>query len=118
MKDGVIIINTSRGGLIETPALISALKSKKVYGAGLDVYEEEADYFFSDYSAEIITDDDLARLLSFPNVVLTSHQAFFTEEATREIAKTTLESVRTFMNGETLLNEICCDNAKAPPKPE
>ena len=115
MKDGAILINTSRGGLIDTPALIDALKSKKIYGAGLDVYEEEADYFFSDYSAEIITDDDLTRLLSFPNVVMTSHQAFFTEEATREIAKTTLESVQAFMNGDPLVNEICCENAKMPP---
>ena len=110
MKDGVVIINTSRGGLIDTSALIAALKSKKLYGAGLDVYEEEADYFFADYSAEIITDDDLARLLSFPNVVLTSHQAFFTEEATREIAQTTLNSVQAFAQGQTLVNEIHCDN--------
>jgi D-lactate dehydrogenase len=115
MKDGAVIINTSRGGLIDTPALIDALKSKKLYGAGLDVYEEEADYFFSDYSAEIITDDDLIRLLSFPNVVMTSHQAFFTEEATREIAVTTLKSVQAFSEGRTLENEICCDNVRKPP---
>ncbi|MCL2070688.1 MAG: 2-hydroxyacid dehydrogenase [Oscillospiraceae bacterium] len=118
MKDGVVVVNTSRGGLIDTPALIDALKSKKFYGAGLDVYEEEADYFFSDYSAEIITDDDLARLLSFPNVVLTSHQAFFTEEATREIAETTLKNIQEFntlKEGRTLVNEICCDNVKRLP---
>ncbi|MCL1832453.1 MAG: 2-hydroxyacid dehydrogenase [Oscillospiraceae bacterium] len=100
LKDGAVLINTSRGGLIDTSALISALKSKKLYGAGLDVYEEEADYFFTDFSAEIMTDDDLARLLSFPNVVLTSHQAFFTEEATREIAQMTLDNVRSFIQGE------------------
>ena len=116
MKDGVVIINTSRGGLVETPALIESLKSKKIYGAGLDVYEEEADYFFADYSAEIITDDDLARLLSFPNVVLTSHQAFFTEEATKEIAETTLQSVKAFKEKQPLTNEICCENAKPPPE--
>jgi len=116
MKDNVVIINTSRGRLIDTPALINALKSKKLYGAGLDVYEEEADYFFTDYSAEIITDDDLARLLSFPNVVLTSHQAFFTEEATKEIAQTTLESVQAFSRGENLINEISCDNVRVPPQ--
>jgi len=115
MKDGVVIINTSRGGLVDTSALIDALKSKKLYGAGLDVYEEEADYFFADYSAEIITDDDLARLLSFPNVVLTSHQAFFTEEATKEIAQTTLQNIQDFSRGKSLVNEICCDNAKLPP---
>ncbi|MCL2036759.1 MAG: 2-hydroxyacid dehydrogenase [Oscillospiraceae bacterium] len=115
LKDGVVIINTSRGGLIDTPALINALKSKKLYGAGLDVYEEEADYFFGDYSAEIITDDDLARLLSFPNVVLTSHQAFFTEEATRQIAETTLKNIQDFSasnNGGSFVNEITCDNVK------
>ena len=115
MKDGAVIINTSRGGLIDTPALIEALKSKKLYGAGLDVYEEEADYFFADYSAEIIADDDLARLLSFPNVVLTSHQAFFTEEAMREIATITLQNIQAFSFRKTLDNMICCDNAKPPP---
>jgi D-lactate dehydrogenase len=115
MKDDAVIINTSRGGLVDTSALINALKTKKLYGAGLDVYEEEADYFFSDYSAEIITDDELARLLSFPNVVLTSHQAFFTEEATKEIAQTTLESIQAYSDGNRLVNEICCDNAKKLP---
>jgi D-lactate dehydrogenase len=121
MKNGAVIINTSRGGLIHTPALIAALKSSKLYGAGLDVYEEEADYFFADYSAEIMTDDDLARLLSFPNVVLTSHQAFFTEEAMREIALTTLQSIEAFGQGGQvgqvghLANEICCGNARTLP---
>lgn len=116
MKDNAVIINTSRGGLIDTTALIEALKSKKLYGAGLDVYEEEADYFFTDYSAEIIADDDLARLLSFPNVVLTSHQAFFTEEATREIAQTTLENIKEFFHNSKPVNEICCDNARKAPE--
>jgi D-lactate dehydrogenase len=115
MKDGAVIINTSRGGLVDTSALIAALKSKKLYGAGLDVYEEEADYFFADYSAEIIPDDDLARLLSFPNVVLTSHQAFFTEEATRAIAEITLENIKAFLEKRTLDNIICCDSVRKPP---
>jgi D-lactate dehydrogenase len=112
MKDNAVLINTSRGGLVDTSALIEALKSKKLYGAGLDVYEEEADYFFEDYSAEIIPDDDLARLLSFPNVVLTSHQAFFTEEATKAIAEITLKNIQDFFRGKSLVNEICCDNVK------
>jgi D-lactate dehydrogenase len=115
MKDNAVIINTSRGGLIDTTALISALKSKKLYGAGLDVYEEEADYFFEDFSAEIIPDDDLARLLSFPNVVLTSHQAFFTQEAMKAIAETTLQNIQDFSHGKSLVNAICCDNVKRPP---
>ncbi|MCL2634806.1 MAG: 2-hydroxyacid dehydrogenase [Oscillospiraceae bacterium] len=106
MKEQAIIINTSRGGLIDTKALIDSLKSKKLYGAGLDVYEEEADYFFEDFSADIIADDDLARLLTFPNVVLTSHQAFFTEEAMEAIARVTLESVRAFSQNKELINEI------------
>jgi D-lactate dehydrogenase len=118
MKDNVVIINTSRGGLIDTSALIKALKSRKLYGAGLDVYEEEADYFFEDFSAEIIPDDELARLLSFPNVVMTSHQAFFTEEATKAIAQTTLENIQEFAQvgatvpGRPLKNMICCDNVR------
>jgi D-lactate dehydrogenase len=115
MKDGAVVINTSRGGLVDTSALIGALKSKKLYGAGLDVYEEEADYFFADYSAEIIPDDDLARLLSFPNVVLTSHQAFFTEEATEAIARITLQNIQSFSRGKTIDNVICCDSVKKPP---
>jgi D-lactate dehydrogenase len=106
MKDGAVLINTSRGGLIDTSALIGSLKSRKLYGAGLDVYEEEGDYFFSDFSAEIMTDDDLARLLSFPNVVLTSHQAFFTEEAMEEIARTTLANVRDFTENKPLMNKV------------
>ena len=112
MKDKAVLINTSRGGLVDTSALIESLKAGKLYGAGLDVYEEEGDYFFADYSAEIMNDDDLARLLSFPNVVLTSHQAFFTEEATREIATVTLENIRAFAHGELLANEVNCDNVK------
>lgn len=89
MRDGVIILNTSRGALIDTDALISALKSGKVGGAGLDVYEEESDLFFEDFSDQIVQDDDLPILLSMPNVLITSHQAFLTNEALSEIAHVT-----------------------------
>jgi len=111
MKPHSIIINTSRGALIDTSALIDALKNRIIGGAGLDVYEEESEYFFEDLSDTIIKDDELSRLLTFPNVLLTSHQAFFTEEAMREIAQTTLENVRAFAEGAVLDNEICykCD---------
>lgn len=107
MKDGVMIINTSRGGLIDTQALVRGLKTKKVGCAGLDVYEEESDYFFEDFSNEIITDDVLARILSFPNVLVTSHQAFFTKEALANIATTTLDSIKAYEQGDVLTNEIC-----------
>ncbi len=111
MRDGVMIINTSRGPLIDTKALIKGLKSGKIGAAGLDVYEEEADYFFEDYSEEIVTDDVLARLLTFNNVVVTSHQAFLTEEALANISGTTLKNINTFYAGEHGANEICgnCD---------
>ncbi len=107
MKDGVIIINTSRGKLIDTKALIDGLKSGKIGGAALDVYEEESDYFFEDYSSQIITDDILARLLTFPNVLITSHQAFFTREALKNIAETTFQNIRDFYEGNPLKNEVC-----------
>ena len=107
MKEGVMIINTSRGKLIDSKALINGLKSRKIGFAGLDVYEEEADYFFEDYSAEVLYDDVLARLLTFNNVLVTSHQAFFTREAIHNIAKTTLQNIRDFFDGKELTNEIC-----------
>lgn len=107
MKNGVIIVNTSRGPLIKTSALIKGLKSKKVGAAGLDVYEEEADYFFEDFSEEMVEDDILARILTFPNVVVTSHQAFLTEEALANISGTTLLNINTFFKGEHGPNEIC-----------
>jgi len=111
VKTHAIIINTSRGALIDTTALIEALKARKIGGAGLDVYEEESEYFFEDLSDTIIEDDELSRLLTFPNVILTSHQAFFTEEAMQEIARTTLENIKAFESGGALENEICykCD---------
>lgn len=106
MKDNVMIINTGRGLLIHTNDLIEGLKSKKIGSAGLDVYEEEGDYFYEDKSDKIIDDDVLARLLSFNNVIVTSHQAFFTKEAMENIAETTLRNVRDFMEGKKLVNEV------------
>lgn len=106
MKDGVMIINTGRGQLINTKDLIEGLISRKVGYAGLDVYEEESSYFYEDFSDKIIEDSVLARLLSFNNVIMTSHQAFFTKEAMSNIANTTLENIRSFFNGESLVNEV------------
>jgi D-lactate dehydrogenase len=99
LKPGAFIINTSRGGLIETQALIDALKSGHIGGAALDVYEEEAGIFFHDLSGEVLQDDVLARLISLPNVLITSHQAFLTCEALANIAKTTLETISAFERG-------------------
>ena len=93
MKDRVMIVNTSRGAVIETRAVIAGLKSGKIGHLGLDVYEEEADFFFEDLSNQIVPDDTLARLLTFPNVLITGHQAFFTEEALTCIAETTLQNI-------------------------
>jgi D-lactate dehydrogenase len=106
MKDGVMIINTGRGKLINTQALIMGLKTKKIGFAGLDVYEEEANYFFEDRSSKVMDDDILARLLSFNNVVVTSHQAFFTKEALANIAEITLQNIQDFELGKELLNEV------------
>jgi len=106
MKDGVMIINTGRGKLIHTHALINGLKSKKIGSAGLDVYEEEGDYFFEDHSNIVMDDDILARLLSFNNVIVTSHQAFFTKEAMKSIAVTTLQNIQDFVDGKALVNEV------------
>ena len=106
MKDGVMIINTGRGQLIHTNALIEGLKNKKIGSAGLDVYEEESEYFYEDQSDRIIDDDVLARLLSFNNVIVTSHQAFFTHEAMENIAVTTLQNIKDFINHKPLLNEV------------
>lgn len=107
MKPGVMIINTSRGGLIDTKALVAGLKSGKIGYAGLDVYEEEGEYFFEDLSGEIISDDILARLLTFPNVLITAHQGFFTREALSNIAETTLGNFRALFEGGALDNEVC-----------
>ena len=107
MKQDVMIINTGRGKLIDTQALIDGLKNKKIASAGLDVYEEETEYFFEDFSGSILKDDVLARLLTFPNVLVTSHQGFFTDEAVRNIAETTLENISLYFHGEKLRNEVC-----------
>ncbi len=99
LKPGVIIINVSRGALIDTVALIEALKSGHVGGVGLDVYEEEEGKFFEDLSGEVMADDVLARLLTFPNVIVTAHQAFLTREALDEIARVTTENITAFAGG-------------------
>ena len=106
MKPGVILINTGRGQLIHTEALIDGLKEKKIGAAGLDVYEEEADYFYEDTSDRIMDDDVLARLLSFNNVIVTSHQGFFTREALDNIAHTTLQNISDFSEHRELVNEV------------
>jgi D-lactate dehydrogenase len=96
MKPGAMLVNTSRGALVDTRAVINALKDGTLGALGLDVYEEEADLFFEDLSQEVIRDDVFARLLTFPNVLVTAHQAFFTEEAVTRIAETTLENISSF----------------------
>lgn len=96
VKKGAVIINTSRGALIDAEALLEGIKSRKIGAACLDVYEEESDFFFEDYSGHIVDDDVLARLISMPNVIVTSHQAFLTEEALNNIAKTTIENILEF----------------------
>jgi len=100
LKRGAVIVNTSRGALIETQALLEALKSGHVGGAALDVYEEEAGIFFRDLSGQVLQDDVLARMISMPNVLITSHQAFLTHEALANIAQTTLENMTAFEQGE------------------
>jgi len=100
MRNGVMLINTSRGALIDTPAVIEGLKEGTIGSLGLDVYEEEADLFFEDLSDRVIQDDVFSRLLTFPNVIVTGHQAFFTEEALQAIAETTLDNVSAFGRGE------------------
>ncbi|MBQ3006444.1 MAG: 2-hydroxyacid dehydrogenase [Clostridia bacterium] len=106
MKDKVFILNTSRGALIDTEALIEGIKSGKVGGAGLDVYEEESEFFYEDLSESILKDDTLSRLIMMPNVLITSHQAFLTHEALEKIAETTLGNLRSFFDGKPLENEI------------
>lgn len=107
MKEGVYIVNTSRGALVDSEALLEGIKAGKIGGACLDVYEEESDIFFEDFSNMVIQDDVLARLISMPNVIVTSHQAFLTNEALRNIAETTLENLKEFFDGKGLTNEIC-----------
>lgn len=106
MKRGVILLNTSRGGLIDTPALIRCLKSGRIGGVGMDVYELEEGVFFEDLSHTVLQDDVLARLTTFPNVLITSHQGFLTREALANIADTTLANIAAFERGEQLENEV------------
>ena len=109
MKKGVMIINTSRGALIDSRATIEGLKSEKIGYLGIDVYEEEEDLFFEDKTFEIRTDDVFARLTTFPNVVITGHQAYFTQEAVVAIAQTTLENITAYENGGELENAVTPD---------
>jgi D-lactate dehydrogenase len=105
MKQGVIIINTSRGKVIETQALIQGLKSGHIGGVALDVYEEEENVFFEDFSDKILLDDELSRLLTFPNVLITAHQGFFTHESLTEIARVTIENILRLAKNEPFLAE-------------
>ena len=107
MKKGVVIINTSRGALIDAEALLEGIKSRKIGAACLDVYEEESDVFFEDFSGHIIDDDVLARLISMPNVIVTSHQAFLTEEALNNIAETTVNNILDISRDGKSDNELC-----------
>jgi len=119
MKPGVMLINTGRGALIDTRALIGALKQERIGAAALDVYEEEEGVFFRDLSDRVLQDDVLARLLTFPNVLITAHQAFLTREALANIAETTLANVRAFADGEPLVNEVRAEHVLRgvqPPK--
>lgn len=105
MKKGVMLINTSRGGLIETKAAINGLKSGQIANLGIDVYEQEEHLFFRDLSSTVIQDDEIQRLMSFPNVLITAHQAFFTDEALSQIATTTLNSVQQLLKSGNLTNQ-------------
>ena len=115
MKKGVVIINTSRGALIDAEALLDGIKARKVGAACLDVYEEEADIFFEDRSGHILNDELLSRLISMPNVIVTSHQAFLTVEALNNIAEATLANIRSFYDNDGICeNELCyrCGNVE------
>ena len=113
MKKGVVIVNTSRGGLIDAEALLEGIKARKIGAACLDVYEEEADIFFEDRSGHILNDDLLSRLISMPNVIVTSHQAFLTKEALSNIAETTVNNILSYFENDGICdNELCyrCGN--------
>ena len=107
LKKGVVIINTSRGALIDAEALLEGIKSRKIGATCLDVYEEESDLFFEDFSGHILEDDTLARLISMPNVIVTSHQAFLTEEALSNIAEITVGNIVEFFDTGKCQNELC-----------
>lgn len=106
MKPGVMLVNTSRGGLVDTQAVIKGLKSKQIGHLALDVYEQESEIFFEDLSGEIIQDDIFERLLTFPNVIITGHQAFFTEEALNNIAETTLANITVIEQNQPCTNQV------------
>ncbi|MBO5286876.1 MAG: 2-hydroxyacid dehydrogenase [Clostridia bacterium] len=106
-KKGIIILNTSRGALVDAEALLNGIKSRKVGAACLDVYEEESDFFFEDFSGHILEDDTLARLISMPNVIVTSHQAFLTEEALSNIAEATINNIHDILTRGECPNELC-----------
>ncbi|MCC6915812.1 2-hydroxyacid dehydrogenase [Nitrosomonas sp.] len=110
MKTGVMLINTGRGGLVDTRAVIAGLKSGKIGYLGIDVYEQEEDLFFRNLSDQIILDDTIARLMTFPNVLITAHQGFFTQEALGQIALTTFDNVKQFLAGEIPVNEVKVDD--------
>lgn len=114
MKPGVVLLNTGRGALIDTRALIAALKRGLIGGAGLDVYEEEEGVFFEDLSDRVLQDDVLARLLTFPNVIITAHQGFLTREALGNIAETTLQSISAFERGQPLQHEVRAREVTGP----
>ena len=113
MKDGAMLINTSRGALVDTKAVINALKTGKLGYLGLDVYEEEADLFFEDLSNKVLQDDVFTRLLTFPNVLITGHQGFFTKEAVHNIAETTLANITAFETGQGDYFEVSTEKLEA-----
>ena len=106
MKKGVMLINTGRGALMDAQALINGLKSRHIGYLGMDVYEKEGELFFEDRSCEIIHDDLFERLVTFPNVLITGHQAYFTQEALRHIAQTTADNIQAYIDGQALVNEV------------
>ncbi len=112
-RRGVVILNTSRGALVDAEALLAGIKSRKIGAACLDVYEEEADFFFEDLSGHILEDDTLARLISMPNVIVTSHQAFLTEDALSNIAETTVQNIVDLMQNGECPNEVCYRSGRA-----
>lgn len=118
MKKDVILINTSRGALIQSDDLLEALKAEKIGGACLDVYEEESELFYEDMSYAVVQDDVLSRIISMPNVIVTSHQAFLTKEALHNIAETTLLNCREFLDDKSLSNEVCYQCSKGEPCPK
>lgn len=109
-----MIINTSRGALIQTEDVIQGLKSQKIGSLGLDVYEQESDLFFEDLSNQIIQDDLFERLMTFPNVLVTAHQAFFTKEALQNISETTLSNITNYEQGQPSPNQVSLGSAIAP----